>query len=85
MATNGDPKSSVDYIQHHLLNNAIGDVGPDQKITGFWALELDTIIFGWITFGLFAFAVLRLRKSLTAGTPSGLQSFLELIDRKSVV
>ncbi len=70
MAASGD-LTSVEYIQHHLKNNSIGD--------GFWTLNLDTIIFGWLTFALVAFAAFRMRKSLTAGTPSGIQSFLELI------
>ncbi len=59
------------YIQHHIQNLQVGD--------GFWTLNLDTIVFSWITFGFIAWAAWRLRKSLTAGAPSGLQNFLELI------
>ncbi len=59
------------YIQHHIqnwvVNTPIGDV------------NLDTVLFSWITFGLIALAAWKLKKSMTAGVPSGLQNFLELI------
>jgi len=67
----GEELTSVEYIQHHLKNYTVGE--------GFWALNLDTIFFGWLAFALVALAAWRLRKNLTSGVPSGLQSFLELI------
>ena len=62
---------SSQYIPHHLQNN----------VTTLYGLEfnLDTIFYGWLTFGLVMLAAWRLRKRLTAGTPSGIQSFLELV------
>lgn len=61
----------VEYIQHHLHNLSVGE--------GFWTYNIDTIVFSWLTFGLVMLAAWRMRKRLTAGVPSGLQSFLEVI------
>ncbi len=61
----------VEYIQHHLVNLGTGE--------GFWTYHIDTIVFSWLVFGLIMLAAWRLRRHLTSGTPTGLQSFLEVI------
>ena len=68
--SSGGP-TAVEYIQHHLINLGTGE--------GFWTYHIDTILFSWLVFGLIMLAAWRMRKHLTAGTPSGLQSFLEVI------
>ena len=70
-AAAGEQPTQSGYIQHHIQNLSTGD--------GFWSLNLDTIFFSWLTFGLIALAAWKLRKSMTVGAPSGLQNFLELI------
>lgn len=68
---NGEGLTPVQYIQHHLENLHVGE--------GFWTFNIDTIFFGWLTFGLVMLAAWRVNKRITAGVPSGLQSFLEVI------
>jgi len=68
---NGEGLTQVQYIQHHLENLHVGD--------GFWSVNIDTIVFGWLTFGLVMLGAWRMNKSLTAEAPSGIQSFLEVV------
>lgn len=63
--------SATEYIQHHLTHWTIGK--------GFWALNLDTLIFSWVLgigfLGLFYFVGRR----ATAGVPGKLQNFVEMM------
>ncbi len=61
----------VEYIQHHLHNLSAGE--------GLWALNLDTLFFGWLTAGVIIWLAHRVGKRLTADTPSGLQNVLEAV------
>ncbi|MCK5649528.1 MAG: F0F1 ATP synthase subunit A [Gammaproteobacteria bacterium] len=64
--------TSVEYIQHHLHNNSIGD-------GGFWVLNLDTLIYSWLLAGVLMYIAYTMGKSMTADTPSGGQNVLEAI------
>lgn len=66
-ATN-DP---VTYINHHLTNWHVGD--------GFWALNLDTLLFGWLLAGSLIFISWRVGRRLQLERPSGMQNALESI------
>lgn len=70
MATEG-ALTAAGYIAHHLTNLKVG--------SGFWTLHLDTLlvsgILGLLVFGAMASAAHK----ATAGVPSGLQNFFELI------
>ena len=60
---------TVEYIQHHLTNNHIGE--------GFWTFNLDTIVVSFLLGALIIFVAARLGKRLEAGAPSGFQNFVE--------
>jgi F-type H+-transporting ATPase subunit a len=88
MAT--DTLTSSQYIKHHLQNLTYGqnpDTGlwgfaesaSEAKAMGFWAFHVDTlgfsILLGMIFLGLFW----KVSRKMTAGTPSGMQNFIESI------
>ncbi|MBD3821995.1 MAG: F0F1 ATP synthase subunit A [Thiotrichales bacterium] len=62
---------TVEYIQHHLTNNHIGE--------GFWTFNLDTIVISLLLGALIIFVSARLGKRLETGTPGGFQNFVESI------
>lgn len=62
---------TVEYIQHHLANNTIGE--------GFWTFNLDTIIVSVLLGALIVFVSARLGKTMEAGVPGGFQNFVESI------
>ena len=81
--------TSSDYIKHHLQNLTFGKL-PDGSWgfahsaeeagqMGFWAVHVDTL--GWsIVLGLvFLYVFRRVAVRATAGTPGGLQYFVEWI------
>jgi F-type H+-transporting ATPase subunit a len=79
--------TSADYIKHHLQNLTYGQL-PDgtwgiahsaeqAKAMGFWALNLDTFIMSLLLGAAFLLMFRSVAKSITAGTPSGLQNFCE--------
>ena len=62
----------VEYIQHHLHNNSIGD-------GGFWVLNLDTLVYSWLLAGVLMYIAYTMGKKMTPDTPSGGQNVLEAI------
>ena len=58
--------------QHHLHNNSIGE-------GGFWVLNLDTLIYGWLLAGVLMYISYKVGKSMTSETPTGGQNVLEAI------
>ena len=85
----GSYASSSEYIRHHLTNLTYGQKadgswgiahGADEiKEMGFWAINLDSMLFS-IGLGLFFLWIFR-RAALKASTeaPTGLQNFIEMI------
>ncbi|MFA5531877.1 MAG: F0F1 ATP synthase subunit A [Thiohalomonadaceae bacterium] len=81
--------TSSGYIQHHLTNLTYGQfpdghwgfahTAQEAKEMGFWAFHVDSL--GWsLLLGLLFFFVFRAAaKKATAGTPGGLQNFVEWI------
>ena len=72
--------SSVEYIQHHLINLTIGAV--DEKThqaSGFFALHLDTIIISSLLGFMIVAVGILVTKRAKVGVPSGFQNFVELI------
>lgn len=62
---------TVEYIQHHLTNNTIGE--------GFWTFNIDTIVVSALLGALIILVAARLGKQLETGTPGGFQNFVESI------
>jgi F-type H+-transporting ATPase subunit a len=79
--------TSAAYIKHHLQNLTYGQLpdgtwgiahsAEEAKAMGFWALNLDTFIMSLLLGVVFMFMFRSVAKSITAGTPSGIQNFCE--------
>ncbi|HEC14737.1 MAG TPA: F0F1 ATP synthase subunit A [Rhodospirillales bacterium] len=59
------------YIQHHLTNLQTGE--------GFWAINWDTLVVGWLLAGVLVFLGARVGRRIETGVPSGLQNVLEVL------
>ena len=71
-SSSGNGPTATEYIQHHLHNNSIGE-------GGFWVLNLDTLIYGWLLAGVLMYISYKVGKSMTSETPTGGQNVLEAI------
>ncbi len=79
--------SSGEYIKHHLQNLTYGQLpdgtwgfahgAAEAKAMGFWALNVDSMLFS-IALGLIFLLLFRMvAKNATTGVPSGWQNFVE--------
>jgi F-type H+-transporting ATPase subunit a len=71
--------SSTDYIKHHLtyLSYNLNSMGWGKS--GFWTLNLDTLIFSIILGSIVAGLMYLGARKVTTGVPGGLQNFAELM------
>lgn len=61
--------TTVEYIQHHLLNNSIG--------SGFWTVHLDTVIVSALLGALIVITAMVMGRKLQSETPGGFQNAIE--------
>lgn len=79
--SSGEALTTSQYISHHLTNLAVcaDSAKIDGHCQGFWTVHLDTLlvsgVLGLVVFGLLA----KIASRATAGVPSGLQNFFELV------
>jgi F-type H+-transporting ATPase subunit a len=81
--------SSGEYIKHHLQNLTYGQLpdgswgfahgAAEAKAMGFWAINVDSMLFSIGLGVLFLFLFRMAAKKATTGTPGGLQNFVEWI------
>jgi len=82
--------SSADYIKHHLTNWTYGQspttgewgfahTAAEAKSMGFMAIHVDTMMWSLITGFIFLYFFARAAKSASAGVPTGVQNFIEMI------
>ena len=82
--------SSADYIKHHLTNWTYGKfpetgewgfahTAAEAKSMGFMAIHVDTMMWSLITGFIFLYFFARAAKSASAGVPTGVQNFIEMI------
>jgi F-type H+-transporting ATPase subunit a len=81
--------SSGEYIKHHLQNLTYGQLpdgtwgfahgAAEAKAMGFWAINVDSMLFAFGLGFLFLFLFRIAAKKATAGVPSGLQNFVEWV------
>lgn len=81
--------TSSAYIKHHLTNltygqHADGSWGfahsaEEIKEMGFWALQVDSLVWSVLTALFFLYFFRKAAKQATAGVPGGLQNFVEWI------
>ncbi len=79
MATN-TTITPAEYVQHHLYHLPLNL--KDFSLThgsGFWALNLDTILISWLCGFLFLGAFYAVARKATAGVPGKLQNFAEIM------
>jgi F-type H+-transporting ATPase subunit a len=79
--------SSGEYIKHHLQNLTYGQLpdgtwgvahgAAEAKAMGFWAINVDSMLFSIVLGALFLFFFRLAAKKATVGMPSGLQNFVE--------
>ena len=85
----GDAQTAGQYIKHHLQNLTYGQhadgswglahTAQEAKEMGFMAIHVDTMFWS-ITLGIFFLWLFRrAAKNATAGVPSGMQNFIEMI------
>ncbi len=67
----GEALTATSYIQHHLQHWTLK--------TSFGTYYLDTLLVSWVVGLTFLFLFWRVAKRATAGTPSALQNFVELL------
>ena len=85
----GNEITSAEYIKHHLTNLTFGNhpdhgwmlahTAEEAKEMGFWAVHVDTLFWSISLASLFAFYFYKAAKKASAGVPSGLQNFVEMI------
>jgi len=82
--------SSADYIKHHLTNWTYGQspttgewgfahTAAEAKSMGFMAIHVDTMLWSLITGFIFLYFFARAAKLASAGVPTGVQNFIEMI------
>ena len=79
--------TSGEYIKHHMQNLTYGQLpdgtwgfahgAAEAKAMGFWAINVDSMLFSIGLGVLFLFLFRLAAKRATAGVPSGLQNFVE--------
>ena len=85
----GATSTSSEYFSHHLTTLTVGQFpdghwgiaqsAAEAKEMGFWALHLDSMFWSVGLAVLFSWFFYKAAKNATAGVPSGLQNFVELM------
>ncbi len=72
--------NATTYIQHHLTNLCLGSCNPvTHQPVGFFAVQIDTIVFALIPILVVVTLSLWLGKRMTSGTPGHFQNLVESI------
>ncbi len=79
--------TSAEYIHHHLTFLTFGRLGDgtwtfahsaeQAKEMGFWAINVDTMVFSIGLGALFLWGFLRVARNVSTGVPGGWQNFVE--------
>ncbi|MBT8428602.1 MAG: F0F1 ATP synthase subunit A, partial [Gammaproteobacteria bacterium] len=81
--------TSGEYIKHHLTNLTFGQFpdghwgvahsAAEAKEMGFWAIHLDSMFWSLALAGLFSYFFYKAAQKASAGVPTGLQNFVEML------
>jgi len=81
--------TSGEYIKHHLTNLTFGQFpdghwgvahnAAEAKEMGFWAIHLDSMFWSLALASLFSYFFYKAAQKASAGVPTGLQNFVELL------
>ncbi|MDH3900033.1 MAG: F0F1 ATP synthase subunit A [Gammaproteobacteria bacterium] len=82
-----EPLTTSGYIKHHLVNLTFGQhpdghwglahTAAEAKAMGFWAIHVDTMFWSILLGALFLWLFSKVARNATAGTPGGMQNFVE--------
>lgn len=80
MAAEEGAHDSGSYVVHHLTNLKLDlqtmTLNPDA--TGFWVLNIDSVVFSILLGALFLFAFIRVAAQANSGVPTGIGNFVEM-------
>lgn len=81
MAATEAPEDSGAYVLHHLTNLRLNlqTMQFDPHYKGFWALNLDSVIFSLLLGAVFLFLFWRGARKATEGVPTGTQNLIEFL------
>ncbi len=81
--------TSGEYIKHHLTNLTFGKFpdghwglahsAEEAKEMGFWAIHVDSMFWSLALAALFGYFFYKAAQRVSAGVPSGLQNFVEMM------
>jgi F-type H+-transporting ATPase subunit a len=84
-----EPLTASGYIKHHLTNLTFGQhpdghwglaqTAAEAKAMGFWAIHVDTMFWSILLGAMFLLLFRKVARNATAGTPGGMQNFVEWI------
>jgi len=85
----GTELTSAEYIKHHLTNLTFGNhpehgwmmahSAEEAAEMGFWAIHVDSILWSIGLAAFFSFYFYKAAQKATAGIPTGVQNFVELL------
>ncbi|MDJ0834752.1 MAG: F0F1 ATP synthase subunit A, partial [Gammaproteobacteria bacterium] len=85
----GSYETSGEYIKHHLTNLTFGHTeangwgiaqnAEEIKQMGFWAINIDSMVFSIGLGVLFLWFFRKIAKTASAETPAGWQNFIEML------
>jgi len=85
----GTELTSAEYIKHHLTNLTFGNhpehgwmmahSAEEAAEMGFWAIHVDSMMWSIGLAAFFSFYFYRAAQKATAGVPTGLQNFVEML------
>lgn len=83
MSASGEALTSAGYIKHHLQNLQVcsidGQLSTHCQEAGFWALNVDTLLWSVLTGVFFLWIFRSVAKKADTGVPGKLQCFVEMI------
>ena len=89
-----EPLTASGYIKHHLTNLTycqfpeghehaghwgLAETAAEAKAMGFWAIHVDTMFWSILLGAMFLLLFRKVARNATAGTPGGMQNFVEWI------
>lgn len=80
MAAEEGTHDSGSYVVHHLTNLKLDlqTMTLNEHATGFWVLNIDSVVFSVVLGALFLFLFLRVAARANSGVPTGVENFVEM-------
>ena len=74
-------EDSGSYVLHHLTNLKLDlkTMHIDPQATGFWVVNIDSVVFSILLGALFLFFFIRVARKANSGVPGGVENFIEMM------